>query len=61
MKKLRAEDVLSHTFIYLEKVLNGEIADQDGFIGRTAMLAESESKRFARGRAERNAKGDKEK
>lgn len=48
MKNQSVEDVLSFTFKHLERVLNGEIVDHDGFISRTALLAENECKRLNR-------------
>ena len=59
MKNRSAEEVLSFTFKHLEKVLNGEIVDHDGFISRTALRAESESKRLNRG-AETDSPGKRE-
>jgi hypothetical protein len=55
MKDRSADDVLSFTFNHLERVLNGEIVDHDGFISRTAMLAEKECKRLNRKDMERDS------
>lgn len=53
MKNRTAEDVLKFTFNHLERVLKGKSDDQDGFVRKTAVQADTLYARPERGKKSR--------